>query len=83
METEFTSESKQFLYRSVMHTVAALPSYIIATNPRRQVLIDLGRKTGEFRRFSLFFSVFLAFLKIEKSVKQKDAFDLFRVVTRI
>ena len=50
---------------------------------RRQVLIDLGRKTGEFRRFSLFFAVFLAFLKIEKSVKQKDAFGLFRVVTRI
>ncbi len=50
---------------------------------RRQVLIDLGRKTGDFRRFSLFFSVFLAFLKIEKSVKQKDAFGLFRVVTRI
>lgn len=50
---------------------------------KRQVLIDLGRKTGEFRRFSLFFAVFLAFLKIEKSVKQKDAFGLFRVVTRI
>ena len=28
----FTSENKQFLYRSVMHTVAALPSYKNATN---------------------------------------------------